>query len=166
MTMTHKRPYIYVLVLLLSVPLLGGLTACTGPSEEAADVDREELRAVLLEYLPKMGEAYFTGDLNTVRPYISEREVAVLQKNIRDLARQGRTVKTTLKELTIEDVNVLSYATVSVTTVEEWSVEVYAQGTTNLLAEDESQVNRVQYQLGRDDGEWTVMGRNSQTLQD
>ena len=153
----------YVLALLLPLALLAG---CTGPSEEEADIDRQEIEVFLEEYLPKMAEAYATGDLEPVKPYVSEREVAVLQKNIRDLATQGRTVKTELQELTIEEVNPLSHATVSLTTVEEWSVRVYAQGTENLLAEDPSQFNRVQYQLDRDDGKWTLMARHSQTLED
>ncbi len=166
MTMTRHRISSYALTLLIPLTLLGGWTACTGPSEEAADVDREEIEAFLLEYLPKMSEAYATGDLEPVEPYVSEREVAVLKKNIRDMARQGRTVRTTLRELTIEQVNPLSYATLSVTTVEEWDVQAYALGTENVLGEDLGQVNRVQYQLERDDGEWTLLNRTSQTLLD
>lgn len=166
MTMPRRRSSLHVLLILLIPFWLAAALAGCAPTEESADVDREELRGILLEYLPKVAEAYATGNLEPVEPYVSPREVAVLRKNVRELAQQGRTVKTELEELTIESVDVVSYGSVFVTTVEEWSVQVYAQGTDNLLAEDPSQINRVRYQLRREDGEWTIMARNSETLQD
>lgn len=156
------RPIPRPLLLLLPCALLAlGLAACGEPSPEDLAEESEAIRQTLLLYLPKMADAYATGDVEQLEGMASQKERAILDKNVRQLAQQGRTVKTELRELTIEELNLISYANAYVTTVEEWDVRVYAQGTERLLGEDLGQVSRVQYQLKRQDGEWLLLSRNS-----
>lgn len=144
----------------LLLALLPGLLAGCAPDEKDAQQAREEIREMLLAYLPKMAEAYRTGDVEPLTELATERERAVLHKQITELEQQGRVVDTELLDLTIEDLNLVSYATAYVTTAENWRVRVYAVGTDRVLGEDDRQFSRVRYQLGREGGRWVVMGRN------
>lgn len=157
---TLSRPVRAVLAafsLLVGMALLG---ACA-PTEEEIRVEREELRATLEEYLPRMAEVYRTGDLEPLRPYASERELAVLQKNISDQAARGQSFDNELVELTIESVSPMSEMNVMVRTVETWSVKLRPVGSEEgILGQTEAQVSRVQYHLQRTDNRWRVMARD------
>jgi len=145
---------------LLAALAVALLTAGCSPSQKDVEQAREEIRATLLDYLPRMAEAYRTGDVEALTDRTTERERAVLHKQITELEQRGMTMDTELLDLTIEDLNLVSHATAYVTTAENWSVRVYAVGTDRLLREDPRQFSRVRYQLERERGHWTVMGRN------
>lgn len=140
--------------------------ACGPPSEEELRRVRDDIRAMLLEYLPKMADAYATGETEQLEPYAAPKEIAILEKNIRDLARQGRVVDTELEELTVEGLNLDRHVNAYVTTLEVWDVKVYAAGSENLLGEDDDQRSRVRYQLKRRDGQWQLLSRHSTPLEE
>lgn len=163
--MPTRSHHAFRLAALLLTAVFALLTACA-PSEEEVAVDREAIRQTLMDYLPLMAEAYATGDVEPLVGKATQKERAILDKNVRDLASQGRTVRTELRELTIEEIDMVSYGTAYVTTLEEWQVRVYASGTENVLGEDADQVNRVHYQLQREGDGWLVMSRNSSQVAD
>lgn len=158
-TAIRRAPAILpALGLLLCVPLL--LTSCGAPSEQEVGEAREEIRATLMEYLPKMAEAYRTGEVELLEGYTTQKERAILDKHITELEQRGRTMDTELLELTIEDLNLVNYANAYVTTAERWRVTSYAVGTDRVLGEDPRQFSRVRYQLKREGDRWVVMARN------
>lgn len=156
--MTANRPTISILALLLLPALL--LPAGCGPSESQIQRAREEIRQILETYLPLMAEAYRTGDLEPLRPYVAEKEIAILRTNIHGLLGRGRVMDTELLDLTIEDFNLPQWANAYVTTVEHWRVASYTAGTNFLLGEDPRQFSRVRYQLLRRGDTWLVLSRN------
>ena len=144
------------IVLLSSLPWL----ASCGPSEAEREQAKEEIRVTLMNYLPKMAEAYRTGEVDALEGLTTQKERSILRKNIDDLASQGRSVDTELIELTIEDLNLVTYASAYVTTAEYWKVKSYAVGTDQVLGEDPRQFSRVRYQLERKQGRWIILARN------
>jgi len=66
--------------------------------------EEANLKAALLEYLPEMTKAYGDGDLEPLRPYTVEKEIARMYKRISDLAAEGKRVEPELKSLTIEEI--------------------------------------------------------------
>lgn len=148
------------LVLGAAVILLAG--ACGPPSAEEVAADEEEVRAFLLEYLPKMSEAYRTGDTAPLEPYTTLKERETIKKRVRDLAKQGSVLSPELESLEVEDVVTWSAVNAFVTTVEVWDLRVLAAGSDSVVRETEDQANRVKYQLKREDGRWRVFGRQLQ----
>jgi hypothetical protein len=136
------------------------LWSCGAPSEKELSEARKEIRATLMEYLPKMAEAYRTGDVTPLEGYTTQKERAILKKHIADLEKQGLTMDTKLLNLTIEDLNLVNYADAYVTTVEDWHVTTYAVGTDRVVGEDPRQNSRVRYQLQRKRDHWTILARN------
>lgn len=147
-----------VLVLLFGVVL----TACGGAAGPKDEVSRQEIEDTLTSYLPLLGEAYASGDLEPLRPYAAEKEISRVFKRVQDLSYQGRTLVPTFRQLTIEDVNVWNYSNAYVTTHEVWDLVVYATGSENVLAEEYEQPNRVKYQLKREGDQWRVLFRTIQ----
>jgi len=147
-----------VLVLLIGVIL----TACGGAAGTEEEVSRQEIEETLKSYLPLLAEAYATGDLEPLRPYVAEKEISRVFKRVQDLSYQGRTLVPTFRQLTIEDVNVWNYSNAYVTTHEVWDLVVYATGSENVLAEEYEQPNRVKYQFKRDGDQWRVLFRTIQ----
>ncbi|MEE8277393.1 MAG: hypothetical protein V3R89_01555 [Thermoanaerobaculia bacterium] len=134
-----------------------------GPSARQQELDRQAIQSDLEAYLPRLGEAYATGDLEVLREGAAIKEVARIEKRIQDLALQGRVLVPTFRQLTIEDVNVWNYANAYVTTLEIWDLKVLASGTDTVLSEENGQSSRVQYQLKRDKGRrWRVLFRSIQ----
>lgn len=148
------------LALLLGVAL--AVASCGEPSAEEAAADQEEVRAFLAEYLPKMSEAYRTGDTEPLEPYTTLKERETIEKRVRDLARQGSVLSPELVSLEVEDVVTWSAVNAFVTTVEVWDLRVLAAGSDSVIRETEGQSNRVKYQLKREDGRWRVFGRQLQ----
>ena len=133
--------------------------ACGPPSAEEAAADQEEVRVFLLEYLPKMSDAYRTGDTAPLEPYTTLKERETIEKRVRDLAKQGSVLSPELESLEVEDVVTWSAVNAFVTTVEVWDLRVLAAGSDSVVRETEDQANRVKYQLKREDGRWRVFGR-------
>lgn len=144
----------------LSLLLLGAV-AC-GSSEERQRVDTASIEAALELYLPRLGQAYATGDLAPLEGLAAQKEIAAIEKRINDLAEQGRIVEATFRELTIEEAKVFNYANAYVSTVEIWDLRSLATGSREQLAEDLGQSNRVKYQLKRDGDSWRVLFRAKQ----
>jgi hypothetical protein len=147
-------------------PLLGALLAALvtaagcAPSPAQVEVDQDAVRELLEAYLPALSQAYATGDVSPLRGLAAEKEVLATEKRIVDIAREGRVVHPTFRDLTIEKLDVYQHSNAYVTTVERWDLQVYAAGTDRLLSEEMDQVNRVRYQLKRnDDGSWRVLFR-------
>jgi hypothetical protein len=144
-------------LLALLVPLT--LTGC-GPSETDIQQARQEVEETLRAYLPLMADAYRTGNVEPLKPYATQKEIAILEKSIHDLRQRGRVMDNKLLELTLEDFNMPQWANVYVTTVEYWDVTAYAAGSEHVLGRDERQFSRVRYQLKRTGDHWMVLARN------
>jgi hypothetical protein len=129
------------------------------PSAERQEVNRDEIKADLEVYLPLLGEAYATGNLEPLREWAVEKEMARVMKRLDDLATQGRRLVPTFRQVTVEDVNVWNYSNAFVTTLEVWDLRILAVGTEDVLAEEVAQRNRVQYQLKREEDHWRVLFR-------
>jgi len=136
--------------------------AACGPSAERQEVNRDEIKADLEVYLPLLGEAYATGNLEPLREWAVEKEMSRVMKRLDDLVAQGRRLVPTFRQITIEDVNVWNYSNAFVTTVEVWDLQILATGTENVLAEELGQRNRVKYQLKREEDHWRVLFRTIQ----
>lgn len=149
-----------VLVALLTL-WCWALLACGGASEEEVSAaDRAEIRDLLERYLPKLGEAYETGNLEVLRDVAAEKEIASLYKRINDLMEQeGRVVHPKLVSFEIEDITVWNYSNAFVTTLEVWDLAVLASGTDQVTSRVEGQRSRVKYQVKRRDDDWQVLYR-------
>ena len=128
-------------------------------NEEAA---KQEIKVTLESYLPLLGEAYATGNVEPLRYWAAEKEMARIYKIVTDLAAQGRTLVPIFRQVTIEELNVWNYSNAYVTTLEVWDLKTYASGTEQVLAEEPEQANRVKYQLKRDEDRWRVLFRTIQ----
>jgi len=142
--------------------LISLLCVACGPSAERQEVNRDEIKADLEVYLPLLGEAYATGNLEPLREWAVEKEMSRVMKRLDDLVSQGRRLVPTFRQITIEDVNVWNYSNAFVTTVEVWDLQILATGTENVLAEELGQRNRVKYQLKREEDHWRGLFRTIQ----
>ena len=59
--------------------------------------------AALELYLPRLGQAYATGDLEPLEGLAAQKEIAAIAKRINDLAEQGRVLEPTFRQVTIEE---------------------------------------------------------------
>ena len=144
----------------LSLILLAAV-AC-GSAEERQQVDTASIQQALETYLPLLGRAYATGDLEPLEGLAAQKEIAAIAKRINDLAEQGRVLEPTFRKLTIEEVKVFNYANAYVTTVEVWDLRSLSTGLREQLAEEVAQSNRVKYQLKREGDSWKVLFRAKQ----
>ena len=137
-----------------------------GCSDAAQQVDEEEtkkeIETTLQAYLPLLAEAYATGDLEPLRPWAAEKEMARIYKRVEELAAQGRILVPTFRQVTVEELNVWNYSNAYATTIEIWDLEVHASGSDQILSQEYEQSNRVKYQLKRDDDRWRVLFRTIQ----
>ena len=137
-----------------------------GRTEERLAVDEAAIEATLEAYLPLLGEAYSTGDVELLRDWAAEKEMARIYKRVMDLADQGRVLAPTLLQMTVEEVKVWNYSNAFVTTLEVWDVRSLVVGTEQIVAEELGQTNRVKYQLERnsesDEGLWRILYRSKQ----
>ena len=154
-----RRNRIAGLVLLL-LPLFSGCSEGTFQVDEEAA--KQELQETLEQYLPLLAEAYAGGDLEPLRPWAAEKEMARIYKRVEELAAQGRTLVPTFRQVTVEELNVWNYSNAYATTLEVWDLEVYASGTEEILSQEYEQSNRVKYQFKRDDDRWRVLFRTIQ----
>jgi hypothetical protein len=149
------RPALRLRLAIVALPL------ALGCGEQASDsaAARPEIEAMLLEYLPRLGEAYAGNDPSSVEGLAAAREIAAIEKRLRDIRLEGRTLEPTFRSLDIEEIKVWGYANAYVTTREVWDIRTFATGTDQLLTEQKDQRNRVKYQLKKIDGRWMVLFR-------
>jgi len=142
------------------------LGACAPTPEEQA-VERDEIAAFLQDYLPRMAEAYRTGDVEPLAPYAAQKEGESIVRRVRELGKGGQVLDAELVSLEVEDVRTWSAVNAYVTTIEVWTLRVRAAGSGTVLREEIDQTNRVKYQLKRDGERWRVFWRQlEQTFED
>lgn len=146
---------------LIAVALL--LVAACQDDEAQVEEERAAIESMLRTYLPKLARAYATLDAEVLRPQAVNREVASVQTRIDDLGRQGRQVRPELRSVTVEELDIERGLNAYVTTHEVWDLRVFALGTDARLSEELGQVNRVRYQLRKEDGRWQVLFREIQS---
>lgn len=153
--LNRRRPWpSYLMLSLLAAMLLG----CG--QETVSDADREAIRATLAEYLPRMAEAYATGNVEVLRGVAAEKEVAIIYKKVSDLMNEeGRVVEPTLRDFVIEDVTVWNHSNAFATTLETWDFRVLVSGSDTVTSQVDGQRNRVKYQLKRRPEGWQVLYR-------
>jgi hypothetical protein len=142
--------------------LVAGLAGCGGPSPEKAAADKEEIQAFIEEYLPKLAEAYRTGDASGLEPYAAAKERSSIERRARELAKGGEVLAPVLESVEVEEVRSWQEINAYVTTIEVWDIRTYATGTENVVREQLAQTNRVKYQLQRENGRWRVFWREIQ----
>jgi ARC6-like, IMS domain len=135
--------------------------ACQSRAEREA-VDEASIQAMLEQFLPLLGAAYGSGEIESLRPYAAEKELARIQTVVSGLADQGRYLEPKFLRLTIEDSHLWNHSNAFVTTLEVWDVRLHALGSGELLAEEPEKSYRVKYQLKRDAGSWRVLFRGIQ----
>jgi len=154
------RTTVLISSLIALVAISFGCNEATRKADDEAA--KEKIKATLESYLPLLGEAYASGNLEPLRGWVAEKEMARVYKRVDDLATQGRTLVPTFRQVTVEEINVWNYSNAYVTTLEVWDLEVYASGTEQILSQEYEQPNRVKYQLKRDDDRWRVLFRTIQ----
>ncbi len=148
-------------IALALVALLGlALAAACRTAAESEAVTRDEVEALLDEYLPVLGRAYAEGEPSLLQPWVAQKEIAAIQKRVDELAAAGQVLEPTLKSVTIEDVEAWGHANAYVTTLEVWDVRTVTVGGRQPISEQLDQTNRVKYQLKRDQGRWRVLYRS------
>ena len=155
---TARLPRMRRLPTLALVAVLSlGWISC-GDGEESGEA-REEIELLLEQYLPLLGEAYSNNDPTRVEGLAAAREIAAIEKRLRDIRLEGRILAPTFQSVVIEDLEIWGYANAYVTTQEVWDIRTYSTGSDQLLTEQLTQRNRVKYQLKRIDGQWMVLFR-------
>lgn len=141
--------------------LLMLVLATTGCGEVGGgeEVSRQEIEAVLREYLPKLGQAYAQRDTSLLEGLAVPKEMARIELRTEELKAAGRVYEPEFKEVTVEDVSVWNYSNAFVTTFEVWDVRSFTLGTHFLVNESLGQRNRVKYQVKRKDGGWVILYR-------
>lgn len=150
----------------LALSLMGAtlvLAVACQDAEARREEERAAIEAMLRAYLPKLARAYETLDAEILRPQAVNREIATVQARIDGLAREGRQVRPELRSVTVEELEILRQLNAHVTTHEVWDLRVFALGTDARLSEELGQVNRVRYQLAKDEGRWQVLYRQIQS---
>lgn len=157
--LSGPRRLLIVVAALLIFAVACGDAGSDGVSAE----DRAEIEALLDAYLPRLAEAYRTGDIEVLRGYATEKEMATLYKLISDLmAEKGRFISSELKSYEIEEIKIWNHANAFVRTSELWDVQTVASGSDTVMSEMLDQRHRVVYQLKRTDEGWRVILRNRQ----
>jgi hypothetical protein len=158
----HRR-WLSVLGVMLLLALMLFAAACAS-DERTAELDRGEIEELLADYLPKLGEAYRTGNVEVLRDVASEKELAAMTKQIGDLmSQEGRVIDPKLVSFTVEQINVWNYSNAFVTTIEVWDLKVLVSGSEQVLSEVQDQRSRVKYQLKRRDEGWQILSRIRET---
>lgn len=136
------------------------LAAACGPSAvEREAADREEIQALLEDYLPELGRAYTEQDADLIAPWVAPKEIARVNQRIEELYGIGSVLEPVFHRVAVEDLQVWNNSNAFVTTVETWDVLRYATGTMELIGEDVDQTQRVRYQMKRENGAWKVLYR-------
>lgn len=141
-------------------PCLVAWTVLVGCGEKPlTEEDRQDITQALRDYLPVLAKGYTSGNLESLKEFAAEREVARVFTRVSELADEGKFVEPTFREMTVEDIQVWGHANAFVTTLEVWDLRVYANGSQSLLGQELDQSNRVKYQLKRRGPRWEVLLR-------
>lgn len=133
--------------------------ACS-PSEEASGDARAEVEQLLAEYLPRLPEAYRTGDLAPLEGLASPREMDRIESLILDRAQEGQVVDPELKSFEIEQFDLYQHSNAYLTTREVWDLRLRAAGSDRLIHEELAKPDRYRYQVRRQDGGgWRILSR-------
>ena len=146
------------LVIAVTASLLLSVASCGNPEERQAE-DLDGIEETLRAYLPKLGEAYKSGDASVLEGMAAPKEIARISKRIDELWAAGRTLEPEFLELEVEKVDVWGYANAFVNTVEIWNIRSYATGTHQEVGKDLGKSNRVKYQFKREGDQWLVLYR-------
>jgi hypothetical protein len=144
--------------LVIAALLAGALAACTSSEQREAD-ETASITAALEVYLPLLGSVYADGEVEKLRPYAAEKEMARIQALVQNMVDQGRYLEPLFKSVTIEELRTWNNSNAFVTTLEVWDVRMHALGSDQVLAEDVDKAYRVQYQLKHDGDTWRVLFR-------
>jgi hypothetical protein len=147
------------------IPLLLCLATLVGACQSSAEreaLDEASIASTLEEFLPVLAKAYATGEIEALRPYAAEKELARIQTLVSGLADQGRYLAPEFKSVSVEDSHLWNNSNAFVTTLEMWDVRLHALGSGELLAEEPGKSYRVKYQLKRDGESWRVLFRGIQ----
>jgi hypothetical protein len=142
----------------LAIVLSLAVLSC-GRSAAREERDAASITAMLEEYLPALGRVYEDGDIEVLRPFAVEKELARMHALVQDLADQGRYLAPEFKSVTVEKVRIWNSSNAFVTTLEVWDVRLHTLGGDQLLGEDLDKNYRVKYQLKRNDGSWRILFR-------
>ena len=144
---------------LLLLLALGCQVAQEGGAPPASADERREIEQMLREVLPTLAEAYGSGDLEPMRPYVVERLLAYTEKRIQDLLEQGMVLHARFDDLDIEDVRIWGNDFGVVTTLETWDLTYVAAGGETVVSEQPDAKSRVAYQVKKEKGRWRVFHR-------
>lgn len=143
------------LVVVLTAGLL--LSGCSAPG--ADEIDKAEVEALLLEYLPKLGEAYAQADASIIEPWAVPKEVARIELRIEELEARGQVYEPVFESLEVVSISPWNYSNAFVTTLEVWDVTAYTLVSRQVVNQVLDQKSRVKYQLKRQDDGWVVLYR-------
>lgn len=143
----------------MTLSLAGGLLVSCGQMASDDEADRRQILELMESYLPRLAEAYETLEPQVLSGLAAEKEVLSVEKRIDDLLSEGRMLKPTFHEVTIESLDVWNYANAYVTTVEVWDLHLYATGAEEPYRTIDGQRDRVKYQLKREGDSWLVLYR-------
>jgi len=149
----NRAPTLITLLLAFALAAVG----CGGVERQL--VDTASMTAMLETAMPLLAQAYADGNVEVLRPYAAERELARITNLIGDLARSGRHLVPTFHHLTVEDSRTWNNSSAYMTTVEVWDIRLYALGRDDLLAEEIGKSQRVKYQMMRDGDSWRILYR-------
>lgn len=147
-----SSPFSLALVALLVV-----LFGCSAPG--AVEIDESQVRSLLENYLPKVGEAYAKQDPKIIAPWAVPKEVARIGTRIEELEIKGQYYVPTLDSFEVVSISPWNYSNAFVTTLEVWDVSAYTVGSHRLVTQVLDQKSRVKYQLKRQDDGWVVLFR-------
>jgi hypothetical protein len=147
---------------LVPLLLLAG-AGCGGQSAEqqaAADATtRAAVQEMLQAYLPAFATAYRTGDLEPLRTWAVEKEIASLERRLVAMNEEGLSLEPTLVEVVVEDVQVWNRVNAFATTLETWDLRFLSSGAGVVVSERLGERQRVKYQLKLEGEAWMVYYR-------
>lgn len=149
-------------VLALALAALAGACAPSDPAGQEATDDtsaNEQIQVMLEAYLPAFATAYRTGDLEPLRQWAVEKEIASLERRLVAMNEEGLALEPELVEVVVEDVQVWNRVNAFATTLETWDLRFVSAGGGIPVSERLGERQRVKYQLKLEDGTWWVYYR-------
>lgn len=156
-----KTPYRYRAVVALVVCAVVVPGCQKAPEDVAADTAefKATTQAVLDAYLPAMATAYASGNLEPLREWAVEKELAALERRLTIMNEQGLSLHPTLVDVVVEDAQPWNRINAFVTTVETWDLRFMTSGGGSLVSERLGERQRVKYQFKNEGGRWWILYR-------